>query len=288
MYHARGWMLACATLWCCAVSSAYGEINFVNLASGPGDRIVLQRIGVQRGGEAFEYDYAELITPILDDINVPSDGLRVVLLYADPLDDDRVHALSDPYVNTGIFDPGQGDGNFAPGAEFIKLTFAAPVRNEAGCDLLVFSIGFDIFSGPRPFYISFDGATSYLVDTAPDLALGGIEIIPYYLFGGGITAPSELLTKTPMPAGLLGNPPTVIPVPIIHVLDLSDFGVVDGGSIDTLYLHDASGTTSFYGPTMVVGLPAVSAPNCTVMDADGDGDVDLVDYANFQNCLTGP
>ena len=113
MYHARGWMLACATLWCCAVSAAYGDINFVNLASGPGDRIVLQRIGVQRGGEAFEYDYAELITPILDDINVPSDGLRVVLLHADPLVPDPRAPLHDPHCHPALFAPAPRDGHFA-------------------------------------------------------------------------------------------------------------------------------------------------------------------------------
>lgn len=251
---------------------AYANINSIGLSGGVlGDRIALTTINVQRGAEAISYNYSDLLVPTLDAINVPNPGSsRTVLLYADPLDLNRDQALSDPFINTGLFSPGSGSGSFlVPGDEFVMLGFDTPVVNEEGPDLVAFSIGFQFsssFSDIRPFYISVDGgSTSFLVNRAADFRGSGIDINPYYAFQDGITAPSQLVTKTPSITGNLGNPPSAIPIPIVWALDLSEFGVVDGASIDTVYLHDAAGDSRNFYPTIFVGLPSDS------VDSDGDG-----------------
>jgi hypothetical protein len=234
---------------------------------GLGDKVRLDSVGVRRGGitDIYTYSYEELITPSLEAINVPAaspDATRTVLLYANPLDAQRDQTVSDQYVNTGLFDPGHGDGDFAsPGVEYTKLSFSAPVVNDVGPDLLGFFIGFEFntwFLGMRPYYVSFDGTTSFLVDQAEDMHMSAVQSIPYYAYHGGITSPDDFLSEVPSQTGWLGNP-TAIPTPIVQSLDLSDFGVAPGASISSLYIHDSTNSGSIY-PTLFAGLPAIPEP----------------------------
>jgi hypothetical protein len=262
MHSFRWRALGCAVVILATCGSARANINFANIAGGwLGDRLSLQQIGVQRGAVARSYAFSDLLQPTLDKLNIPRVGEapRTLLLYAHPLDGDRDQVLGDEYINTGFLDPGRGTGGFGAGAEFVRLNFETPVRNEAGPDLLVFGISFEFsfgFSTLSSSYISFDGITSHKVTRDADFALGPISNVPMYAYADGVTSPSQLVTETPSPAGALGNPPTAIPRPVIHALDLSEFGLAEGASIDMLYLQDDSADNRNLFPTMVMGLPS--------------------------------
>ncbi|MCB9865353.1 MAG: PEP-CTERM sorting domain-containing protein [Phycisphaerales bacterium] len=254
---------ACAGLLVFA-NAAPANINFVNTGGGGGDRVDLTGIGVQRGAVGYNYTYADLITPTLTAANIPGPGTTGVLLYADPLDTNRDQALSDAHLNTGFLDTGEGTGSFtAPGDKFIALSFPEPVVNSAGPDLLVFGFGFEFdfgVSSTSSSYISFDGTTVHHLERAADFALATIDPVPMYAFSGGITTPAELNSKSPSNVGFLGNPPTALLRPVIHELDLSDYGIAANASINALYVQDDATDDRDLYPTLVAGLRPVPEP----------------------------
>lgn len=63
-----------------------------------------------------------------------------------------------------------------------------------------------------------------------------------------------------------------------------DVNLVSGN--ETELLAEWNPTSLIYWVTFVPNQPP-PAQACTVMDVDDDGDVDLLDYADWQNCFTG-
>lgn len=255
--------MVCALTLAAVASRSLGTINGVVYSNGGGSRIALNFIDVQRGASNYSYSFANLLSPTLDAVSLSSTGSSAILLYADPLDSNRDKALSDAFINTGFLDPGQGSGSFTGlNAKYIKLKFGTPVKNDVGPDLVVFGIGWQYDSGPNTSsasYISFDGTTAYSVNRNADFQLPQIPNTPYYAYNGGVSTPNELVTKTPQLVGYLGNPPTAIPRPVVHALDLSNYGVAAGAAIDTMYLQDATSGSNLY-PTLIAGLPAIPEP----------------------------
>jgi|GEM_PF-2752702 len=254
-------------------SFAHAQINFLNVSGGVlGDRVALNTVGVQRGVDNFLYDYSDLLIPTLADTNIPSPGTRSILLYADPLDTQRDQALSDPFLNTGFLDFGEGNGSFAAGAEMIRLDFADPVVNDVGPDIIMAGIGFQFFIPVRPFYLSFDGIASFEISGTSEFEGPTVDSIPYYAFPGGITAPSELVTEPPQNTGGLGNS-TAIPRPQFITIDLSNLGIAPGESISSIYMQDKVNDSRDFYPVFVAGLP----PLVDLTDSDGDGVLDSED-----------
>lgn len=259
-------------VFCASAVPLAANVTSVGLSGGVlGDRVSLTQIGVQRGAETHVYTYDDLLIPALDAISLQIGSSRVVMLYADPLDGFFDLALSDRYVNTGLFDIGQGVGAFATGAEYIQLGFGTPVINDEGPDLVLAYISF-VFIPSQRFFLSVDGSTAWPVDKAPEFMGGQIDNIPYYSFTEDIDEPLDLLNNVSNHVGNLGNPPSAIPMPMFMSLDLSDFGVAPGGSISTLYLQDKASDNRDIRLTFVAGLPST-----TMQDSDGDGVGDLTD-----------
>ncbi len=262
-----------ASLSICA--HAQGQVVLAGGSGGGahGEKLTLNQVGVQRGGigDNYFYTYGEMIGVSLDEVNIPGASptdLRTVLLYANPLDGNRGNAFTDQYVNTGFFDMGKGNGDFqSPGAEFIKVDFDEPVKNDVGPDVLVSAIGVQLtsfFASPDPYHVSFDGINSVLVDDPDEFRLLGVDSIPYYAYQGGVTSPSQLGTDPIQSTGGLGNA-TATATPVLHSLDLSDFGIAEGATVSSMYLQDQSAINSRAYPTMVLGLPAIPEPTTAAL-----------------------
>lgn len=247
------------------VASAAGQVVATNTFGGGsfGDKVGLAGVNVQRGGDFYGYTYEDMIGVTLSGINVPSATSRTVLLYADPLDSNRDQTMNDQFVNTGLYRPGDGPGDFSAGAEYFKLDFEHPVKNDTGPDLLVTSIAFDFSSGsqshPTDYFVSFDGSNSSLVtSSAPEFRLSGVDSIPYYSYQGGVTSPSDLAGPVSHTGGL-GNS-TATATPTIQSLDLANLGIAPGATVSSIWIQDSSLNGNGFYPTMVLGLPAIPEP----------------------------
>lgn len=233
---------------------------------GAGDQRVLSSLIIQRGDRSVGYNFADLVTPTLTDINVPATAgaSRSVLLHPEPLPTDRVRVLNDALVNSGLYDIGAGAGSFEAGSEFVELTFAQPIVNDQGPDLLIGSLAFDFINGfrtePPDYFVSFDAAAGQVVSgQEPAHRIFPVPDVPIFAIEGGVTEPAQL--DDPLtPSGLFGDPNGVV-TPVIQALDLSDFGFAPGASFTTLRLQDSSLDFARFAPTLVVGLPAIPEPS---------------------------
>lgn len=250
-------------------ATAAGEVVFATTFGGGafGEKVGLSGVGVERGGDVYAYDMDQMIGVTLGAINLPAAGLRTILLYADPLDNDRHLTMNDAFVNTGLLDCGDGPGEFS--SEYIRLDFESPVINDIGADLLVTSIAFDFDDGfqthPSDYFVSLNGSESSLIQAAgtPEFRLDGVDSIPYYGYQGGVTSPAGLSGPVQHTGGL-GNA-TATSVPTIQSLDLSDLGIAPGASVSSIWMQDSSLNGNSFYPTMVLGLPRIPEPGSALL-----------------------
>lgn len=246
------------------------DIFFVNTFSGSqyGDKIGLSRVGLYRDGTLHVYDYEDMIPSTLTGINLPGTGPVTTLLYASPLDSNRGNAMNDVFLNTGLFNTGEGTGDFSSGQYYTRQTFASPVVNGPGTDLLIASIELDFSTfatHQTAFYASFDGLSSHYVPTnsSDEFRLSAVDIIPYYARAGSVSDPSHLSEAT-IHTGSLGNG-SAIPRPVLRELDLSDFGIAIGDSISDLWIQSDSALGRDLFLTMAIGLPDVPEPSSLIL-----------------------
>jgi len=269
-------------LFCSNETEAQITSVVTEMTSGS-ERVSLQSIGMFRGPENFFYPFEELILGNISAVNIPG-SFRTVILSEDgyPASGAPDGLINDEYLNTGLFTPGLGDGNFQLGDEFTEYTFTQPVVNDTGADLLLSFITFQFStfeSEPGPYWLSPDGATPVQIDRDADIDLGALSGIPYYFYpAGGPTNPTDFLDPVAQSSGSLGNS-NATPRPSLQIIDLSDLGIAEGDSINSLRIWDddlSNGNTIY--TTLIAGLPSLPQDG----DFDEDGDIDGTDFLIWQ------
>jgi hypothetical protein len=264
------WIAALVYL-ACTVPSAQGQIWFVNVSgTAQSDKVALETVGVYREGPGFAYEFEDLILGSVTAVNIPG-ALRTVVASADgyPLSGAPDGLLNDQFLNTGLFTPGLGDGNFQAGDEFVEYTFDQPVVNGPGSDVVLSFITFDFGdfeSPPGPYWLMPGGGTPTQIDRDADVDLTAVEIVPAFGFlDGGPTDPSDFLTTNVQQTSGLGNA-NATPRPSLHLIDLTELGIALDETILSLRIwdDDFSNGNTIYVMT-IAGFPAVPEPSTGVL-----------------------
>jgi hypothetical protein len=266
----RAVLLAVALCSAGFANRAHASIWFVDTSTSIfSNEVKLQRIGIFRDGVGEVFKFQDLTLASLTGVNIPG-SFQTVVLTADgfPAGGAPDGLMRDQALNTGLLNPGRGDGVFQPGDQFVEFTFDRPILNKVGVDLFLASITYDFGSSesaPGPYWMMVEGGTPVLIDRAADMDLSPVASMPYYMFlNGGPTSPSDFLATNVQQTGSLGNS-IATPRPSIQLIDLSELGVAEGATIQSLRLWDdnASNGNAVY-PTMIAAVPEVSAFQMTL------------------------
>jgi hypothetical protein len=262
-----------------AVVSVTTEVNGNKL-----DLVSIEVSGTPDSGEPNRIlSYEQLIPALVTDfLSVPENNAAntiTVLGTPDaeaPSGADRPKLLSDPHLNTGIFNPSVS----SPG---VTVTFARPVRNGPGGDLVFFELTIGNGQTPDPFVVQQPGGvgmsrsvlTSHYqlqgtipVAVAPNTFLSTVE-------NGGTTDFTELTTVPLTNFGAVANSKWYA----TH-FDLTWLGVPEEGTVSVIEIlsGDASRAVDLL---MVAGLPYGLVPG----DYDGDGNVNDADYLEWKQAF---
>lgn len=192
----------------------------------------------------------------------------------------RLALLGDAHLNTGVFNPSYG----SPG---VRLTFARPVVNGPGADVVIFELTIGSGQTPDPVEVRQpSGAGVAYNAVSGDYELQGAipaELAPVTFAAtvehGGTVNLEELNDADLSVGGAVTNPKW-------HVLaiDLDRLGVPSWGSIaDLEILSDNRSRNQPVDLLMVMGLPPAELPG----DYDIDGNVDGADFLVWQLQLGG-
>jgi Protein of unknown function (DUF1559)/PEP-CTERM motif/Prokaryotic N-terminal methylation motif len=225
-------------------------------------------------------DYEQLIPAVVTDyLSIPENNATNTITVLGTPDAEalsginRLKLLGDPHLNTGVFNPSAS----SPG---VTVTFARPVRNGPGGDLVFFELTIGNGQSPDPFVVQQSGGvgtprnvlTSHYqsqgaipAEAAPNTFLSTVE-------NGGTTDLAELSNVPLTNFGAVSNSKW-------HAthFDLSWLGVPDNGLISTIEILSGDATRAV-DLLMVMGLP-YGPP---LGDYDGDSAVTSVDYDTWK------
>ena len=248
-----GW-IALAGLAPCASGSTVG----VTVADASSGDYTLTSVTVSRagaGGGTFTYLPSELIGVDLTDV----DAFQIPLLVQNgsslPAAGTRATLLEDGRLDTGVINITTTNGT---PDRALEVTFATPVVNSAGEDVLLFDLGGD--DGLR-FWIHNnrnEPDSEDLASTAFSANL--ISGMPYTLYGYSNGGDQDInsLEELESPVGYSLNSNSSGDIRAIG-LDLSLVGVPLGDAVSSIRFQSQA-PSGRIDPVMIVGLPAVPEP----------------------------
>jgi hypothetical protein len=231
--------------------------SYVNTQSGGiyGSQIALDRFGMNRNGLSYSYSYSDLILPTITAIR--QNDAPVIATYGTTYSDRNLF-LRDRFLSTGLWNLPQGDGTkFDSTTQWMQITFDKPVVNSDGEDVVLFRLDWPEFmvNGPIPVRLSLDASHTILTSSSRDLVGAAMPHLPDYGYPAGpYTDPAVFGTATTTFGGYLANPTW-----IVQSIDLSNLGVLPGGSVSSLYLQQKNNNNT--DPMLIAGLPAVPEPS---------------------------
>lgn len=230
------------------------------------DVVTLTRLDVNRNGSNVSYTVGELTTGTISAINLPGGARRMIIRENFASWNGAPNGfLNDPVLTRGMWTPGKGnDGVLSPGEEFTEYTFAQPIVNGRGTELLFGFISArinDSTGAPGPYWISADGAAGTLISRPADFAFPSTSALSTTaFFSNGVTSPSDFLQTTvqhqPNFLGGLNRGP----IPSLQLIDLTDLGVPENASINAIrFWDDGINDPETIHPTYIAAFPALSA-----------------------------
>lgn len=237
-----------------AAPSASATILGATVADASSGNYTLTSVSVTRGAAGtFTYVPSQLTGVDLTDVGATGSVLLVENSASLPAPGTRAALLEDGRLDTGVINP---VSTSSPVDFSFEVTFAAPVVNSDGEDIVIFEVG----SGdPTRFYA--DGNAGQVLNvTAANFTTNLLTGMPITLYayndpagGGTVDTLAELETSTTYTLDAGGSGPANVAG---IGLDLSAFGVPAGASVNSLRFQTTS-TGSRLDPVLIVGLPAV-------------------------------
>ncbi len=277
--------LAMATLLSFLASEAKPTI--VNITTSvEGNKLNLSTVEVTSGAGNPNrvFTYEQLIKPsVLDYLSVPENNAAnavTVIGTPDTTAPDgqaRLALVSDAALNTGIFNPSAT----MPG---LTLTFAQPLVNGPGEDLILFELTIGTGQTPDPVAIwKADGSgtprnvTSGQYQKSDVIPVDGTPVTYVVTVGEGQSATLNDLVNASITPSATSNPKWHA-VPI----NLNALGLAEGDSVQSLAILSGDGTRAV-DLLMVVGLPPYVAS--LAGDYNGDHEVGAADYVVWRHLL---
>lgn len=245
-------VLAAGTLG--AASAASGAVMGVTVADASSGNYTLTSVSVNRSGAGvFTYLPGQLTGVDLTDVDAFDIPLVVQGGASLPAAGTRATLIEDGRLDTGVTNITTIGGT--PDRS-MEVTFASPVVNSAGEDILLFDLNGD--DGIR-FWVNNDRAGQGADVAAGSFAGSLITGMPFGSFNylNGTDTDINSLAELESPTGFTARAPGTGSVSAAG-LDLSSVGVPLGASVTSIRLQSLNANR--IDPLMIVGLPAVPEP----------------------------
>lgn len=244
-----------------AASGASAAVIGATVADASSGDYTLTSVSVTRSGAGtFTYTPAQLIGIDLTDVDAYQIPLLTQANSSLPAPGTRATLIEDGRLDTGVINITTTNGT--PDRS-VEVTFARPVVNSAGEDILLFEVGGD---DNIRFWINNDRTSQ-----SADLTTGAYSTplltgVPFTLFSyndagdqdiGGSNGESGL-AELESPTGFSFNANSSGAIEALG-LDLSSVGVPLGGSVRSIRFQSLTGGGRL-DPVLIVGLPAVPEP----------------------------
>ena len=250
-----------------AAPRAFATVIGATVVDASSGDYTLTSVSVTRGSAGtFTYVPSQLIGVHLMNVDAFQIPLLVPRGQPLPVPGMRAALLEDMRLDTGIINITTTN---AVADRSVEITFASPVVNSDGGDLLLFDLGGD--DGIR-FWVNDNRNEPDSQDVpasafSPNLLTG----MPYTLFGYDNSGDRDIngLGELGSTSGFFHNADSSANVKALG-LDLSQVGVPLGGSITSLRFQSFAGSDRA-DPLLLVGLPAVPEPGGAIWIAAGLG-----------------
>jgi hypothetical protein len=234
-------------------SGASASVIGVTIADASSGNYTLTSVSVTRGAAGtFTYVPGQLTGVDLTDVDAFQTPLLVQRNASLPAPGTRATLIEDGRLDTGVVNITTTNGT--PDRS-VEVTFASPVVNSAGEDILLFDINGD--DGVR-FWINDDRTNQGFTLTTANYSADLLTGMPYtsYNYANGSDQDINDLAELESPTGF-GTPTNASASINALGLDLSSVGVPLGGSVTSIRFQSVAGAGGRVDPVLVAGLPAV-------------------------------
>lgn len=243
-----------------AASGATIGATVVDASSGD---YSLTSVSITRGSAGtFTYEPANLIGVNVTDVDAFSIPIQASRGNPLPSPGSRVGLLEDGRIDTGVINITTTNGT---ADRSVEITFAKPVVNSDGEDIVLFEVGGD--DGIR-FWINNDregqGATLTTASYSGNL-FTGVTYTQYRYSNAGDTDINSIAELEGTSGFAFDNDGTATIRAI--GLDLSLLGVPMGGSITSFRFQSVANAGGRLDPVFIAGLPAVPEPTSALVVA---------------------
>jgi hypothetical protein len=245
--------VAAAVAGLTAGSSASAAVLGVTVADASSGNYTLTSVSVARGSAGtFTYVPSQLTGVDLTDVDAFQTPLLVQRDASLPATGTRATLIEDGRLDTGVVNITTTNGT--PDRS-VQLTFASPVVNSAGEDILLFDINGD--DGVR-FWINDDRTNQGFSLTTANYSADLLTGMPYTSYNYSNSGDQDIndLAELESPTGF-GTPTNASASINALGLDLSSVGVPLGGSVTSIRFQSVAGAGGRVDPVLVVALPAV-------------------------------